>query len=207
MQENITLLPVTLSLFDGGGDGNAGGGPTTGGGPTGGGPTAGGGPAAGSNPSAVTGAGARDGTTGAVNGGPGQAPAAPLPPLPPLPAQARREAQLRAWDSQAEQVKALYPSFDLSLEARSRDFRAMLRAGVPMRQAFEVLHMEQIKAAQAQAAERAVTANIRARGARPQENGAGAASAFTVKDDVSRLTAQDRAEMARRAARGETITF
>ena len=125
--------------------------------------------------------------------------------------QTRPGHQLRDWSEQAAQVMARYPGFDLGREARNRDFLSMLRAGVPMRRAFEVVHMDEIKAAaaavQAQATEKAVTANIKAKGARPPENGAGASSGFTVKDDVSRLTPKDRAEMARRAARGEVITF
>ena len=125
--------------------------------------------------------------------------------------QDRADAQLRAWNDQAEQLKAVYPSFDLTREAQNRDFLSMLRSGVPVRQAYEVIHMDEIKAAaaamQAKATEKAVTENIKAKGTRPQENGTGASSGFTVKDDVSRLTAKDRAEIARRAARGEVITF
>lgn len=125
--------------------------------------------------------------------------------------QDRANDQLRAWNAQAEQLKAIYPSFDLTREVQNRDFLSMLRSGVPVRQAYEVVHMDEIKAAaaamQAKATEKAVTANIKAKGARPQENGAGAGSGFTVKDDVSRLTRKDRAEIARRAARGEVITF
>lgn len=123
----------------------------------------------------------------------------------------RANNQLRLWHEQAQQLKDLYPSFDLAREAKDPNFLSMLRAGVPVRQAFEVIHMEEIKAAaaavQAKATEKAVTDGIRARGARPQENGAGAGAGFTIKDDVSRLTKKDRAEIARRAARGETIKF
>lgn len=125
--------------------------------------------------------------------------------------QERADAQLRAWNDQAEQLRAIYPSFNLTREAQNRDFLSMLKAGVPVRQAYEVIHMDEIKAAtaamQAKATEKAVTANIKAKGSRPQENGTGAASGFTLKDDVSRLTPKDRAEIARRVARGEVITF
>lgn len=123
----------------------------------------------------------------------------------------RADAQLRAWDEQAAQARAVYPGLDLGAEARNPQFLSMLRSGVPVQTAYEVIHMDEIKAgvatAQAQATEKAVTANIKAKGARPQENGAGAGAGFTVKDDVSRLTPKDRAELARRAARGEVITF
>ena len=59
----------------------------------------------------------------------------------------------------------------------------------------------------ARAAEKQVVDTIRAKGARPAENGTAAQSAFTVKDDVSKLTREDRAEIARRAARGDSISF
>lgn len=123
----------------------------------------------------------------------------------------RADAQIRAWNDQAEQLKAVYPSFDLTREAQNRDFLSMLKAGVPVRQAYEVVHMDEIKAAtaamQAKATEKAVTDNIKAKGTRPQENGTGAASGFTMKDDVHKLTPKDRAEIAKRVSRGEVITF
>lgn len=176
----LTLLPVSLDLFDAG-DGNAGEAPAPEGPPAAQPPA----PPSGAFPAPP----------------PGAFPAPPPPP--PTAGALLAQRQLRAWNEQAEQVKARYPDFDLGREAQDRTFRSMLRAGVPVRQAFEVVHMDELRAA----AERAVTANIKAKGARPQENGAGASSGFTVKDDVSRLTPRDRAELAKRAARGEVITF
>lgn len=121
------------------------------------------------------------------------------------------EQQLQRWYGEAEQVKGLYPSFDLNAEVQNPQFLSMLRAGVPVQHAYEVVHMDDIKAGAArmaaQATEKQVTDGIRARGARPQENGTTAQSGFTVKDDVSKLSKKDRAEIARRAMMGETITF
>ncbi len=126
-------------------------------------------------------------------------------------AQKRANEKLQQWYTEAEQVKALYPSFDLSAEAQNPQFLAMLRSGVPVQHAYEVIHMEEIKAGvaalQAKATEKQVVDGIRAKGARPQENGISSQGAFTVKDDVSKLTRKDRAEIARRASMGETITF
>ena len=62
-------------------------------------------------------------------------------------------------------------------------------------------------AAQAKATEKQVVDGIRAKGARPQENGTTSQGAFIVKDDVSKLSKRDRAEIIRRAARGEHIEF
>lgn len=121
------------------------------------------------------------------------------------------QRQLQKWYGEAEQVKSLYPSFDLNAEVKNPQFLSMLKAGVPVQHAYEVVHMEDIKAGvaamQAKATEKQVVDGIRAKGARPQENGTAAQSAFTVKDDVSKLTKKDRAEIARRVARGEHITF
>ena len=55
--------------------------------------------------------------------------------------------------------------------------------------------------------ERALIQNILARGARPAENGGGAQNGVTARLDPARMTAQQRADIAARAARGETITF
>lgn len=130
-------------------------------------------------------------------------------------AQQQRQSQeaaqrkLQRWYGEAEQVKALYPSFDLNAEVKNPQFLSMLKAGVPVQHAYEVTHMEEIKAGvaamQARATEKQVVDGIRAKGARPQENGTSSQSAFTVKDDPSKWTKKDRAEVARRAARGENI--
>lgn len=121
------------------------------------------------------------------------------------------QQQLQRWYAEAEQVKGLYPSFDLNAEVKNRQFLSMLKAGVPVQHAYEVVHMEEIKAGvakmQAQATEKQVVAGIRAKGARPTENGTSAQSAFTVKDDPRQWTKKDRAEVVRRVARGETINL
>lgn len=121
------------------------------------------------------------------------------------------QQQLQRWYGEAEQVRQLYPSFDLNAEVKNPQFLSMLRAGVPVQHAYEVIHMEDIKAGvaamQAKATEKQVVDGIRAKGARPQENGTASQGAFVVKDDVSKLTRKDREEIARRAARGERIEF
>lgn len=127
--------------------------------------------------------------------------------------QADEAAQRQAsqWLQQAEEVKRTYPGFDFESEVTNPQFLAMLRSGIPVQHAYEVFHMDEIKAGAAQQAakqtEKAVVENIRAKGARPTENGVNSQSGITIKSDVSKLTAKDRAEIARRAARGEQIAF
>lgn len=121
------------------------------------------------------------------------------------------QQQLQKWYTEAEQLKELYPSFDLAAESRNQEFLSMLRAGIPVQHAYEVIHMDEIKAGvakmTAKAAEKQVVDGIRAKGARPQEAGASSQSAFIVKDDVSKFTRKDRAEIARRAQMGEHIVL
>ena len=131
--------------------------------------------------------------------------------------QRRQEADRHAsekvmeWYGQAGQVKELYPSFDFQTEAADRDFVGLLKAGLNVRQAYELKHMEEIKAAAArsaaQAAGQQMAARIQSKAARPQENGMSAQSAVLVKNDVHNLSRAERAEIARRVQRGEKIWF
>lgn len=121
------------------------------------------------------------------------------------------QQQLGAWEEEARQVKAVYPEFDLAAECQNPRFLAMLKARVPVQHAYEVLHLEDIKGgvarSVAQTTEKKVAASVQANGSRPVENGISSQSGITIKSDVSKLTARDRAEIARRAARGEQIIF
>lgn len=125
-------------------------------------------------------------------------------------ARQRSEQQVHSWMEQADAMKQdpLLADFDLKTEIDSSpDFLSLLKNGVSVELAYKVLHMNDFLGKATAQAEKTVTDNIRARGARPQENGAAPKSAVVVKDDVSKLTPADRAEIARRAAMGETITF
>lgn len=125
--------------------------------------------------------------------------------------EARMARQLDRWYRESQQVKARYPDFDLKTEVQDRAFLGLLRAGIPVQQAYELQHIEEIKASAARAAAQAVgqqmTARIRARAARPSENGIASQSAVLVKNDVSKLTRAQRADIARRVAQGEEIFF
>lgn len=125
--------------------------------------------------------------------------------------QQRAEQQMKKWDAEAQSLKGIYQNFDLQSEAQNPQFMSLLRSGVPMQTAYEVVHMDDIKAGiqrmTASATEKQVTDNIRAKGQRPAENGTSSQSAFTVKDDVSKLSKADRRNIAVRSRRGESISF
>lgn len=120
-------------------------------------------------------------------------------------------AQVQRWVQEAEALKETFPNFDLNQEVQNPDFVAMIKKGVPVEHAFKVTHFDDIiqeaMRTTALTQEQRIVDNVRARGMRPSENGVSQRSAFTVKDDVSKLSKKDRAEIARRVARGEVISF
>lgn len=115
------------------------------------------------------------------------------------------------WMQQAEAAKAVYPSFNLEAEMQNAQFRNLLRSNIDVKTAFEVIHKDEIIPAAmqytAKTVEQKITNKIIANGTRPAENGNSSQGAAQSKSDVSLLTKADRAEIARRVARGEKISF
>lgn len=126
-------------------------------------------------------------------------------------AQRLARQQYDRWLQEAESLKETYPNLNLAEECSNPQFLQLLRAGVSVKAAYEVIHMDDIKTnvakTTAKKVESKVTANIQARGSRPPENGVSNQSGVIVKNDVRQLTRQDRLEIARRVQRGEVITF
>ena len=119
--------------------------------------------------------------------------------------------QMAAWMNQADQLKSIYPGFNFDTEIENKSFAQLLRAGVDVRTAFEVVHKDEIMPAAmqytAKTVEQKLTNKIIANGARPTENGMNSQSAAVVKSDVSQLSKADRQEIIRRVQRGEKIRF
>ena len=115
------------------------------------------------------------------------------------------------WMEQAESTKQIYPSFDLRAEMQNSKFVDLLRSNIDVRTAYEVIHKDDIIAGAmqftAKKVEQNLTNKIIANGARPAENGNSSQGASVTKSDVSALTKADRAEIARRVARGDKISF
>lgn len=120
---------------------------------------------------------------------------------------------------EAEAVRQVYPTFDLTHEMQDPAFRALVRgeARPTLRQVYELCHREALMAeavstavaeAVAEAVSRAeaqLVSHIQARGQRPAENGMADRGAVRMHPDVGRLTRSDRARLARRAQEGESI--
>ena len=115
------------------------------------------------------------------------------------------------WMEQADKTKSIYPSFDLRAEMQNPQFVQLLNSNVDVRTAYEVIHKDDIISGAmhftAKKVEQNLTNKIIANGARPSENGNSSQGASVTKSDVSTLTKADRAEIMRRVARGEKISF
>lgn len=128
-------------------------------------------------------------------------------------AQASRDAfnQYNEWKREAEELKQLYPSFDLGKELESEEFRNdLMNSGKSLRKVYEATHLQEIIEGAIQTtamkAREAVTNNIRARGMRPPENGTRSGS-VSVKKNVNELTDKDIEKIYARVKAGDTISF
>ena len=126
-------------------------------------------------------------------------------------AQASRDAynQFQNWRKEAEELKGLYPNFDLSAELENEKFRdKLVNSGDSLREVYEATHLQEIIAGAiqttAQKAREAVTNDIRARGMRPPENGTRGGS-VSVKKDVNDLTDKDIERIIARVRAGELV--
>ncbi len=121
------------------------------------------------------------------------------------------ERQLARWAREAEELLEAYPELDLQSECESDLFRHLLRGKLPMREAYEMAHAGELREAAVEAArretEKKVLDAVRARGTRPQENGAAAGGPFTVGFDPLRLGRKERKEIVRRMLAGDPDPF
>lgn len=125
--------------------------------------------------------------------------------------EARANAQMQQWLAEEQEVRKTFPNFDIRTEIQNPDFAKMLQSGVSVENAYRVMHMDDIVSnamkTTASLTEKRVADSVKAKGVRPAENGTTAQSAFTLKDDVTKLNKADRAEVVKRALRGEIISF
>lgn len=129
--------------------------------------------------------------------------------------EAQRTEMFQRWDAEAEQVKQVYPNFDQYAEANNpatgEQFVKLLGYGVPMKQAYETIHvnelLEQARAGAATEASQQTAQAIRQGQGRPLENGATRQSGTKATEDPSKFTHDDLVKIRQRARAGEVITF
>lgn len=127
--------------------------------------------------------------------------------------QAEIEQHLQGMLQQGEEVKKLYPGFDLQVELQNPAFVRLTApgVGVDVRTAYEVVHRDEMRGAEmqfaAQKSAQRIAASVQANGRRPAENGTQSGAAATNKSDPRSLSKEDRAEIRRRVRNGEKIVF
>lgn len=124
----------------------------------------------------------------------------------------QRAAAVRAqWEAEATQLKVKYPEFELDEVLNNPSVADMIRRGIGLEAAYRAAYfdklMEASTARTAQQVEQGVAARIQQRAQRPAENGAHPGGAAEMKVDVAHMTAKQRAELAKRARRGERIVL
>ena len=114
--------------------------------------------------------------------------------------------------TEGENLKAIYPGFNLQAELKDPRFQRLTspNVGVSVRDAYELIHKDEIQAATMQfavqkSAEK-LAQSVQANAARPAENGS-TQNAVSVKTDPRTLSRQDREEIRRRVRLGEKIVF
>jgi len=122
---------------------------------------------------------------------------------------ARRK--IAKWQDEGEMLKAEFPNFNLQEELQDQTFANMLANGFTVKDAYRTVHFDDIMnnaiGSTAMNVEKAVVNNIRAKGSRPQENGAAQQGAFITKGNVSSMSDKDILEIAERVKNGEMISF
>lgn len=125
--------------------------------------------------------------------------------------QMRFQQHISMLTQQAEQAKQVYPGLDLRAELANDTFRRLVspEVGVDVRTAYEVVHRNELQNAMMQMAtqktQQQVVNAIQAGQRRPVENGVQRTPGLDVRDDPSKWTKQDRAEVRRRVRNGERI--
>lgn len=124
----------------------------------------------------------------------------------------QRAAAVRAqWEAEADRLKVKYPAFELDEVLNNPSVADMIRRGIGLEAAYRAAYFDQLMEAStartAQQVEQGVAARIQQRAQRPAENGAHPGGAAEMKVDVAHMTAKQRAELAKRARRGERIVL
>ena len=110
------------------------------------------------------------------------------------------------WSAQAEECARKNPGFDLGAMCADPTFRLLLTNGADVERAWQAATVRERMAEAAAAAEKAVADNIRARGARPQEAGAGMPRQ-SLRPDASRLSDSEVLDVIARLDRRERVSF
>lgn len=130
-------------------------------------------------------------------------------------AEARQNSEkiYKEWLDQADALVSKYniQNFDFAEEVQNPQFLQLLQNGVDLEGAYKAVHFDEMMGGAmfttAHEVKKDLAKSAAVRNSRPSENGVNPQSSKVFKTDVKSLSKEDRAEIARRSRRGETITF
>jgi len=114
---------------------------------------------------------------------------------------------------QGDELKKMYPHFDLQKEMENPVFRRMVQpgGGADVKTAYRAVHYEELQRAATEAAARQaaeqVAASVQANRSRPVEHGSSGQAPTRTAIDVRNMTPEERAAVRERIKRGEKVVF
>lgn len=112
------------------------------------------------------------------------------------------------WTTQAQQVAAEFPGFDLEAELQNEQFRNLLQNfNLDVRGAYMALHSEDAIRHVRETATKKVTDTVAAGKARPVENGTGRQAAASTGTSPMKMSSAEFKAVQERIARGEVVDF
>lgn len=125
----------------------------------------------------------------------------------------RRDALRRrigGWIKEGEELRGLYPDFDLRKELKNdKLFSQLVLGGAPVKAAYETVHRDEIigglMAYTADRVREQVVRDIETKGRRPLENGIASESAVVTAIDVNSLTSKDILKILKKVENGASI--
>ena len=117
------------------------------------------------------------------------------------------ERRIEGWLEEARILKSKYPDFSLEKAVHDAVFMKMLGVGIPLEKAYKGANFDTVLSYELDGAALRYSDNIKARGARPVENGILSSGGVTLKRGVESLSRGQRADIAKRAMKGEKISF
>lgn len=113
--------------------------------------------------------------------------------------------------TQEAEVKALYPEFDLQTEVANDEFARLVKAGIPLKTAYEVVHKDDIiTGAMAKTAEevsKKMSNAIQSGKNRPLENGIKSGAPVSQTISIGNLTPEQMAQIDKLVSRGSKVDF
>ena len=115
--------------------------------------------------------------------------------------------QYDSWLSQAGKLRETYPDFDIKAELSNHRFKELLKSGVPVGDAYELIHRAELMEKAAGEMEERISRRILSGTARPRESALRSQSSAMMKSDVSQMSKKARQDIIRRVQQGEKISF